>query len=249
MRAILTYHSIDPSQSVVSVHPDRFRQHVDLLLERRVPVVSLVELLRDSSLAGVALTFDDGFENFATHAWPALRAHDLPATLFVPTDWVGRENAWDADDRRIPRLPLLDWPTLRELAAQGLDVGSHSCSHARLPTLSANELTRELEESRAVIEAQLGALPACFAYPYGDYDEHVVESVAAAGYECGVTIELRPLAASEASSFRLPRLDAYYLAKPGVMERWGTPGLERYLRFRGGIRRLRAALRPPSGLR
>lgn len=243
MKAIITYHSIDPSGSVVSVDPDRFRSHVDILREGDVPVVDLVELLEPTCERGVALTFDDGFQNLADVAWPLLKAAGLPATVFVATDWVGLENGWDPNDVRIPRLPLMEWSTLEDLAGEGLRVESHSRSHPRLTELDDDALRSELEGSRSDLASQLGRESTVLCYPYGDVDERVARAAADAGYLAGVTTELRLLDRAEASPFALPRLDAFYLAKPGVMERLGTSGFRRYVRFRHAGRKLRTSLR------
>ena len=242
MKAILTYHSIDDSGSVVSVHPDRFREHLDLLVARRVPMLSVRELVASRSGVGVALTFDDGFVSFADVVWPLLRARRLPATVFVATDWVGLENAWDPADTRIPRLPLMDWATLGELEREGLDVQSHTRSHSRLSTLTDQDLERELVESRATLAERLGREVEGMAYPFGDYDARVVAATRRAAYEYAVTTELRPLEDETASPWELPRLDAFYLARPGVMEMWGTTALRRYVTMRRAARRVRSAL-------
>jgi peptidoglycan/xylan/chitin deacetylase (PgdA/CDA1 family) len=246
-KAILTYHSIDASGSIISVHPDRFRSHLDILATSGVPVLPLDDLMAPSCTSGVALTFDDGFENFASDAWPLLRQRGLDATLFVASEWVGRDNAWDLADGRIPRLRLLDWSALAAMAAEGLDIGSHSRSHPRLTGLGDADLTSEVEASRDVIGAELGRYPTSFAYPFGDWDARVARSVERAQYRYAVTTELQFVGA-ESSLFSLPRLDAYYLAKPGVMERWGTSRLRRYMRFRHAARRVREFL-PHAGPR
>ena len=246
MKAIITYHSVDDSGSVISTHPARFEQHLDILMDRNVPVVALRELLDPGSEGGVALTFDDGFVNFAELAWPMLRKRGLPATLFVATDWVGGENAWDPGDGRIPRLPLMGWPTLTQFAREGLDVQSHTCSHPRLPDLPDDAIVRELVESRAAIAERFGHESRVLAYPYGAYDSRVVAATRSAGYAYAVTTNLYTLDLEGCSQWTLPRLDAFYLAKPGVMEMWGTPALLRYVAFRRTARRARAAL---AGLR
>ncbi|MEQ1857438.1 MAG: polysaccharide deacetylase family protein [Longimicrobiales bacterium] len=242
MKAILTYHSLDTSGSVVSVHPDRFREHLDLLGRGDVPVLPLARLLDPDCDRGVALTFDDGFENFATVAWPLLRERGWPATLYVATEWVGKQNAWDPTDDRIPRLPLLGWPALRVLADEGLEIGSHSLTHPRLTALADGALAEEVGRAREVITGEIGRVPESFAYPYGDYNARVAEAAERTGYGSAVTTELRPLTGRERSRFALPRLDAYYLAKPGVMERWGTPAFGRYVLFRSAARSMRRFL-------
>lgn len=242
MKAILTYHSIDPSGSVLSVHPDRFREHVEILSARGVPVLALADLCAPDCERGIALTFDDGFENFADVAWPLIRDSGWPSTVFVASAWVGKENGWDRDDPRIPRLPLMDWPTLQDLAQQGVTLGSHTRTHPKLTQLGITEVGEEIRGCREDLIEHAGVEPETFAYPYGDFDRGVAEAVKAAGHRYAVTTELRALRPSEASALALPRLDAFYLAKPGVMEAWGTPGFHRYLTFRNAARRLRRTL-------
>ena len=239
MKAILTYHSLDASDSVLSVRPERFREHLDILTCLDVPVLPLAQLVEPGCSRGVALTFDDGFVNFATHGWPLLRERQLSATLYVATDRVGRDNGWDPADARVPRLPLLGWDALCTLAGEGVEIGSHSRTHPRLTRLSDSALADEVGGSREAIASSLGSAPASFAYPYGDQDARVARAAEQAGYTNAVTTELRPFLEHEASPFLLPRLDAYYLATPGVMERWGTPTFRRYLQFRGAARRVR----------
>lgn len=138
----------------------------------------------------------------------------------------------------------MGWDTLAELSGAGVEIGSHTRSHARLPTLSDAALADELESSKSTIAAWTGVDPRALAYPYGDYDARTAEAAGVAGYAVGVTTELRALDEPEPSPLTLPRLDAYYLAKPGVMEMWGAPALRRYLGVRRAARRVRAVLRP-----
>jgi len=242
LKAIVTYHSIDDSGSVVSVHPDRFIEHVEIMCGKGIPIVSLDELLDPSREDGLSITFDDGFENLATVAWPVLRARGLTATVFVATEWVGKENAWDPDDSRIPKLPLLDWQGLRELAEDGLELGSHSRTHPRMPSLTDERLEEELRGSMGDIQARTGIAPVLFAYPYGDSDPRVEVATERAGYSWAVTTELRVLGRAQNARYAVPRLDAYYLAKPGVMESWGSGAFRRYVQFRRAARRLRSTL-------
>ena len=95
MRAILMYHSIDPSGSVISVGTDEFRRHADWLAAGHVNVVSIDRLLElEDEDEGVAITFDDAIDNFGSVAWPILRERELPATVFVVPGHVGESNRW-----------------------------------------------------------------------------------------------------------------------------------------------------------
>ncbi len=242
MKAVLTYHSVDRSGSVISVEPETFRRHMEWLAKSGIEVLSLESLVgsppdRDA----LAITFDDGFTNFAKHAWPVLESLRLPATLFVATAHVGATNAWEAGGSGIPVQPLLGWEELRELVASGLRLGSHSESHADLRRLGPALLMQELEASAVCIRRETGVEATAFAYPYGALNDVVVQAVHAR-YQLAVTTEFRLLHETEDAA-RLPRLDTYYFRSPGRLEQWGTPAFRRFIALRGRLRRARSILR------
>jgi peptidoglycan/xylan/chitin deacetylase (PgdA/CDA1 family) len=159
-----------------------------------VQVVELEHILDvPADRDALALTFDDALASLADVAWPLLREHGLPATVFVPTGRVGRDNDWgDAPQEDVPTLALCDWDSLERMNAEGLSVGSHSVSHARLDGLDDGALRAELEDSAAEIERRLGTRPTAFAYPYGECDERVAR-LTAERYRLTVTTDLRVL--------------------------------------------------------
>lgn len=240
MRAILTYHSIDPSGSVISVADSVFRRHVQWLGSGAVRVTGVEELLTlDPDDDAVAITFDDGFTNFASAAWPVLRDHGLPATVFVVTDRVGRTNAWSGHENpTIPELPLMDWDSLGRLVEEGVELGSHTRDHRGLTGLAPERLEDEVVGSADAIEERTGARPAGFAYPYGVIDRTAHRMVSDT-YDWACTTEMSGLPA-ETEAHRLPRLDSYYYRSPGLLERWGSTSFRMHLWLRGEARRLRA---------
>ena len=207
-----------------------------------MPVRPLSHLAEPECAEGIALTFDDGFENFASEAWPILRAHGLPATVFVVSDRVGGDNGWSPGDTRVPRFPLMDWSTLAELAGEGVELGGHSRTHPDLLALRGDPLRSEVEVCRDAIAEETGTVPTAFAYPYGYYDADTVGAVEDAGYAIAVTTEMALLGSAPASRLELPRLDAFYLRRPGVLERWGTESFRRFVWLRAGARRVRRVL-------
>jgi len=239
MTGILTYHSIDPSGSAISIDEDRFRRHVRWLASGSVRVTTLERLTEElPDRHAVAVTFDDAFVNFDTVAWPLLREHGIPVTLFVPTGRVGGSNEWSGRaEPGIPTLPLLDWTALCRLAGEGVRLGSHSRTHRDLRRLDEGELREELEVSAATIEERTGRRPATFAYPYGLYDDRTAAHVRST-YELACTTELRALGTAD-DPLRLPRLDAYYFRRPGALERWGSGRFRSTLKIRHAARLLR----------
>ncbi|MCA1816902.1 MAG: polysaccharide deacetylase family protein [Acidobacteria bacterium] len=144
------------------------------------------------------LTFDDGFRNFLTAAAPRLAARRLPASLFVITDKTADEDdagndsaahdalRWSpADD-----LTHLSWSELRALAREhGFEIGSHTCSHSRLPSLTPAETERELRDSFAAVALLAGEGAPALSYPKGDYSSVLARLARSVGYACAVTVD------------------------------------------------------------
>jgi peptidoglycan/xylan/chitin deacetylase (PgdA/CDA1 family) len=239
VRAVIAYHSIDPSGSAISISETEFERHMRWLASSGPPVLSLEALLTsppDSD--AIALTFDDGFRSFGEIALPLLSEHRFPSTVFIVTGKVGGNNTWESGAAgALPVLPLLDWDGIARAAEAGVSVGSHGRSHRRLTGLEPADLDKDVGGSLADFQRELGVSPAAFCYPYGEAEPREREAVARS-YRLAVTTELRALGPGE-DPYNLPRLDAYYLRAPGRLEGFGTPAFERYLRVRRRGRRLR----------
>lgn len=243
MRAILTYHSIDDSGSPISIDRGTWARHMAFFTSPSIRVVPLGEILDVSEGEhALAITFDDGFVNFAAEAWPSLRDAGLPATLFVPTRCVGFTNAWGGQDEPgIPTLPLLGWDELARLAEEGLDLGAHGRTHPHLDRLGRAEQQDEIEGSAQDLEDRIGQTPTSFCYPYGDLDGSSAALVSAR-YALGCTTRLATLPAAP-DPHRLPRLDAFYYQAPGRLEGFGSLGFRAHLALRRTARGLRSTLR------
>ena len=242
MRAVLTYHSIDHSGSPISVDPAAFERHVRWLASGKVQVTTLAGLAAcPADAQAVALTFDDGFENFATHAAPLLTGHGLPATVFVVTDHVGRTNAWNGRAAAaIPTLPLLDWAALERLVAAGISLGAHTRTHRPLTHLDAAAIEDEIAGSAECLRRRLGVAPQAFAYPYGAVTQAASDKVSET-FSWGCTTEHRPFGMSERPAL-IPRLDMYYYRAAGRLEAWQTASFKRHLMVTQQRRHLRSLL-------
>ena len=217
MDAILAFHSIDESGSVLSYRRDELARLIDGLHEEGVAIVPLSELLEPAAAAPprAALTFDDGMRSVRTDALPILAAAKLPFTVFVVSSFVGRDNRWPTQPAGIARFELMDWKELEELRAAGAELGGHTANHADLRGLDDTELARELDDSRRALEDRLRSPVRHFAYPYGRFDERALARVRA-GYASAVTTKLAflPERAAARDRHRLPRLDTWYLREP-----------------------------------
>lgn len=137
----------------------------------------------------VFLTFDDGYEDNYTVAFPILRDVEFPAVVFLVTDSKRRTNFWDPDE---PRVPLMSPGQMREMAKYGIEFGSHTVSHRRLPEISSSADAKELRDSKSYLEDILGSEVFSFAYPYGALNPHVKELVREAGYSFALAADTGP---------------------------------------------------------
>lgn len=147
-----------------------FREFCQLMRDRFnvVPLAEVHRILMTGATPPprtVAITFDDCYRDnlFAARV---LAEHGLPATFFIPTQYVGTEHVfpWDHD---LPRMPNLDWRDTREMQRLGHEIGSHSVSHPDFGTIGPDEARRELAESKRILEDLLQTPVRWFAYPFG----------------------------------------------------------------------------------
>ena len=242
MKAILTYHSVDASGSVISIDERTFLRHVRWLASGRVRVLPLDQLVdAPAETDAVAVTFDDGLESFERIAAPILREHGLPATLFVVTDAVGTTNVWRGRaDAGIPVFDLIGWEALARLAADGVAIGAHTCTHPNLALVDRAYVEREIVSSKTRLRRELGVDATTFAYPYGALSD-VAREVVAREFRFGVTTRLATLAPHDDAA-TLPRLDSYYFRAPGTLEAWGTARFRVRMGLLAGARSVRRSL-------
>jgi peptidoglycan/xylan/chitin deacetylase (PgdA/CDA1 family) len=240
--AILAYHSIDNSGSVLSTSAEAFREQMDVLDELGVKVLGLDQIrsiLRMESLTSpaVVITFDDGFRNVYENGLPVLQRCGYPATVFLVTGYCGRANSWPSQPNHIVQRPLLSWSEIRELRSAGITLGSHSVTHPDLTAVSLREADEELAASKKAIEDVVGDSVETFAYPYGSHND-AVRRLAREHYSLACATELG-FVDHKSDLFALERVDMYYLRHPSVFRRLFTRKVAAYLRCRRAGRELR----------
>ncbi|MBI4817655.1 MAG: polysaccharide deacetylase family protein [Deltaproteobacteria bacterium] len=238
MRAILTFHCLDESDSPLSVSAAELERILDWVEEGGHRIVPLSELLSRPAGGQVALTFDDGFKSTLI-ASEVLRRRGLTATLFVVTGRVGADNDFPGQPSWVERQQLLTWPEVRNLEAIGWELGVHSVTHPDLSKCSNQRIAAELEGSREQLRSHGSGPVEVFAYPYGLFDERVTAMTRKA-FRWAVTTELRALREREDPAL-LPRLDAHYLRGLGRSFAFGGPAHRTWLLARSSLRRLRRA--------
>jgi peptidoglycan/xylan/chitin deacetylase (PgdA/CDA1 family) len=213
---VLCYHGISETwPAATSVRPGDFEDQLRALVGRGYRGATLAEALTaPSAERTLVVSFDDAHRSVLELAAPIMARLGVPGTVFVPTDYAGGERpmGWDGYDTWLgteheQELLCLGWEDLGGLAADGWEVGSHTCSHPRLSRIDDAAIARELSESKRVCEERLGAPCHSFAYPYSDYDERAVRAAGEAGYRFAVTVPRRPQAPLP---LQWPRVGAFH---------------------------------------
>lgn len=193
--AVLMYHDFvkerDKNAVWFDCTVDEFKEHLDFLTAQGANFLTLEQLHRhltqgDPVPAGsVVITSDDNYQGFFDNAYPILKERNIPAAVFVHTNFVGDKKGTH---------PKMDWETLRQLEKEGLvTIASHTLSHPNdMAKQSAEEQTRELTESKALLESELGHPVPYFAYPNGTGDQTTFDLAKSAGYTMAFTIENGP---------------------------------------------------------
>ena len=181
--ACLMYHEIPRVASdaeYFAVPRDRFAAHLDAIHAAGLLVRSLEEAVADPAGRAVALTFDDGHETHYREAFPLLTERRITATFFVTSAWVGRPG-------------YVTWEQLREMAAAGMSIQSHTVTHPFLSESGGVEAERELVASRSTIETETGYPCTTLALPGGDAPRGWrAADYARAGYRCVATSRWGP---------------------------------------------------------
>ena len=237
MRAILTFHSIDASGSVLSFNEQLFEALLANLKKKAIPVCSLDSLLTSTEKSGVAITFDDGMKSVYQNALPILQQYGAPAHLFLPTGIINREYKLAKDIKKPLPFEMLDWKEVESLHSAGVRIESHTHTHPDIRLLTADQIAEECSMADEIIQSRLGRKPRYFAYPFG-YHNRRARDIVRACYSGSLTTELRKLSADEDKA-ALPRLDAYYLRSGLRIRLIESPLMHAYLSLRNSLRTLK----------
>lgn len=240
---IVTYHAVCERPSPVCATPAQLEADLSALSDAGFAFVSLDDCadwlggLRSMPRRAAAVTFDDGYASVASRGVSILKRFSVPATVFVIADRVGGSNQWAGQWKSIPSMPLADAGQLRELAAAGVSIGSHTASHPALTEVDAEKLREEVEESADRIEQLLDTPVRHFAYPYGFAGPREIAAVRRR-YRTAVNAESR-LVPDGADPHDLNRVDCHDLRVAIHLRVYDSPLLDSYLAVRRGFRGLR----------
>ena len=135
----------------------------------------------------VGITFDDGYQNNLHNALPALKKHGFTATCYAVSSLIGGTNEWDKG--KVAEKPLMSLDDWHFWLDAGMEVGSHTQTHADLNQLDAREAFAQISESKRQLQEALNCEVRHFCYPYGRFSEEHVRIVKDAGYVSACTTQ------------------------------------------------------------
>jgi peptidoglycan/xylan/chitin deacetylase (PgdA/CDA1 family) len=135
----------------------------------------------------VILTFDDCIKGLLDFAVPELIKRKMKAAFYMPTAYIGKYNAWDVA-KGSEKLELMNEADLKDLAAVGMEIGSHSHTHPELKNISVEQQKQEVTISKQTIESITGKPVYSFAYPFGSVPLDYKSLLREAEYQYGVSI-------------------------------------------------------------
>lgn len=181
---VLLYHMVEKEEAgldfIVSITPEQLRMHLETIKENGYNTITYSDyynyITRGTKLPRnpVMITFDDGYTSNYTYLYPLLKELDMRATIFVVTSTVGTTPG---------EYPHFTWEQAREMDESGyVDIQSHTHSHGDMTQLTPEELKYDLRMSRYLIEKNLNKKCSFLAYPYGFYNDTVLNIATDAGF-------------------------------------------------------------------
>ncbi len=207
--SVLLYHRFgEDSLPTTSIRLEQFEAHIQQLKTGGYHFMSLREAAarhKNKQLfpeQTVLVSVDDAYKSVIMEGWPRLKAAGIPMTLFVSTDPVDEKHS-----------NYLSWDDIRALQNDGVEIGHHTASHLHMPHAGLEEAMADVRRASARFREELGAVPALFAYPYGEYTAEIREAIEAEGFEAAFAQFSGPVGPSE-HPYALPRFP--------VNERFGS---------------------------
>lgn len=187
---ILMYHHLKDLPANASeldltwtVAPKNFQAQIEWLAQKNYHAITMAELNAHLRLHSplptkpVVISFDDGWKEDYEVAFPILKKNNFIGTFFPYTQPLGYSQI------------TLTWDQIKEMSGAGMDFQGHTLTHPHLMQLTPDGAAREIGEAKKALENHLNKPVVTFAYPFGEYNNVVLELVKRAGFESAVTID------------------------------------------------------------
>lgn len=204
---ILAYHRINPwyENDPLSVSPLNFEKQIKYLINKGFKNVSIDEY--EESRKDFVITFDDGFYDILFFGFPVFKNLNLKVIIFVVVDFISTERVWERY-KDYERDRFLKWEEVIYMAEEGIEFGSHTLTHPHLTEISEEKAKEEIFISKKIIEDKIGKEVKFFCYPYGEFNEKIIEMVKMAGYK-GAVVTPKKFSNFKSHPFNLRRVGIY----------------------------------------
>ena len=192
-------------KSGLRVHPAMFNKQLKWFSDNNWTFIKMSQLENYKSIEKVvAITFDDGYQNNLINAAPILKKYNFSATCYLVSQRIGTSNTWDLD-KGITQRPLMTQSEIQEWLNLGLDIGAHTQTHPLLEELSEQKSQEEVFNCKADLEQMFKVSIKDFCYPFGRFNEPLVNMIKEAGYITATTMS-RGRATPQSNKLTLPRM-------------------------------------------
>lgn len=239
---ILTYHSLEDSGSVISTSPSAFGMQMKYLAQNGYQSLSLAEAVvfiderKPFPAKAFVMTFDDGYQNNYTRAFPIMREFGFKGTIFLISAYC--EKSWPGDGSSLEARPMLSWSEIKEMHKYGIEFGAHTSTHPDLTRIPIGQAEWEVRQSKEAIQDRLGTEVTTFAYPYGRLNA-IVREIARGQFRAACSTRLGRVEVAD-DPFSLKRIDMYFLSDFRFFSKLATTRLAWYLAFRQVLRDLKS---------
>ncbi len=233
---ILTYHSVAETNSIITISPKMFKRQMSFLRNNGYKSLTLTELInvlqkKEALLEKTfVITFDDGYQDIYTEAFPIMEEFGFKGTVFLITDYIIKERRQLGNSSADDRESYLSWIEIKEMNKYGIEFGAHTVTHPDLTNIPFYQADREIRDSKIEIENKLGVEVSCFAYPYGKYNASIKKTIQNY-FTVACTTKLGKVR-SYHDPFELKRIDTYYLSNYRFFTRLPTHTMDLYLYIR-----------------
>lgn len=226
MPIVFVYHAINDIKKKGCISLELIKEHLDTIKEEKWQTLNLKQLQeyftnkKRNKVPAIVLTFDDGYIEIYDKIFPLCKKMGLAYTVFVTTNYIGKDNSWNV------RSQFKGWhlqaSQIKEMADQGIDIGSHGMSHNNLLKLTEAEIDDELRISKNTLEKITGKQITAFSYPYGDYNDELlcaVKKYYKVAFGTAGDYQYRHVdSCLDEQILAIPRIDANYLSSGKLLK-------------------------------
>jgi len=188
-----------------SVSINSFELQMKLMRKMGYQTINFSDLNKNITKKKFIITFDDGYENLITNAFPILKKLEFSATCFVVTNMLNKYNVWDENRSDYKKMKLMNIDQIYEWVSNGFEIGSHTKDHLDLTSLDINKKKEQIIDSKNFINQSLGIKITSFAYPFGSFDDETIKIVQE-NYEYAVTTRPSKYNPNKFNDMKLPRI-------------------------------------------